>query len=173
MNTETISKLIRDIPDFPTPGIIFKDITPVWKDPEAFSFVTDQLAEFAQTVNPTAVVAIEARGFVFGAVLAHKLELSLVPVRKVGKLPWNCIKEEYALEYGTATVEMHNDAIEPGQRVLIVDDLLATGGTAKAAAKLVERLGGKVAGIAFVVELDFLKGRDQLPGYDVFSMVHY
>ncbi len=173
MNTDTISSMIRDIPDFPSPGIIFKDITPVLHDPEAFGFVIDKLAEYAGTVKPTAIVAIEARGFVFGAVLAYKLGISLVPVRKVGKLPWTRIREEYSLEYGTNAVEMHEDALKPGDRVLIVDDLLATGGTARAAAKLVQRLGGEVAGAAFVIELDFLKGRELLPGYNVFSMVSY
>ena len=141
MNTDTIKTIIRDIPDFPSPGIIFKDITPVLQDPAALSYVIDKLAEYAEVIKPTAIVAIEARGFVFGSVLAYKLGVSLVPVRKVGKLPWTCIREEYALEYGTNAVEMHEDALKPGDRVLIVDDLLATGGTARAATKLVERLG--------------------------------
>jgi len=167
------SNLIRDIPDFPKSGILFKDITPVLGDPAAFQEVIDCFVSQAQGWGPDLVVGIESRGFVFGAPVALALGVGFVPVRKVGKLPAETIQEEYALEYGTAIVEVHRDAIQPGQRVLIVDDLLATGGTAAAAAKLVEALGGKVAGFSFLVELGFLSGRKVLSGYDVQSLLTY
>jgi len=173
MDVNTIKSLVRDIPDFPTPGIVFKDITPILQDPVAFCFVIEKLAEYTKAVKATSIVGVEARGFVFAAGLAHNLGMSLVPARKPGKLPFHHITEEYALEYGTNAIQMHLDAIKPGEQVVIVDDLLATGGTAVAAARLVERLGGKVAGIAFVIELDFLHGRDLLKGYDVFSLVKF
>ena len=165
--------LIRDIPDFPKSGILFKDITPVLADAAAFQEVVDCFVAQAQGWSPDVVVGIESRGFVFGAPVALALGVGFVPVRKVGKLPGETIREEYALEYGTAIVEVHRDAIQPGQRVLIVDDLLATGGTAAAAAKLVETLGGKVAGFSFLVELGFLSGRRALSGYDVQSLLTY
>jgi adenine phosphoribosyltransferase len=165
--------LIRDIPDFPKPGILFKDITPVLADPAAMREVIDRMRVFADECQPDLVVGIESRGFVFGMPLAMEMNLGFAPVRKLGKLPYKRISEEYALEYGTNTVEMHDDAIKPGQKVLIVDDLLATGGTAAAAARLVERLGGKVCGFTFLVELDFLHGRKALSGYDVESLIHY
>lgn len=163
--------LIRDIPDFPQPGIIFKDITPVLQDPKALAEVVDKFCEYAAEVNPDVIVAIESRGFMFGAPVAVKLGKSFVPVRKIGKLPHDTIKCEYALEYGTNTVEMHRDAIKPGQTALIIDDLLATGGTAAASARLVEELGGRVVGLCFLVELDFLKGRDNLRGYEIKSLI--
>jgi len=163
--------LIRDIPDFPQPGIIFKDITPVLQDPKALAEVIDKFCEYAAETNPDVIVGIESRGFMFGAPVAVKLGKSFVPVRKIGKLPHDTIKCEYALEYGTNTVEMHRDAIKPGQTALIIDDLLATGGTASASARLVEELGGRVVGLCFLVELDFLKGRDNLSGYEVKSLI--
>jgi adenine phosphoribosyltransferase len=164
-------KLIREIPDFPRPGILFKDVVPVMQDFEALSEVTAALAAWARELKVDAVVGIEARGFVFGAPLAMALGVGFVPVRKLGKLPYDRVTEAYALEYGTNTVEMHSDSLSAGQRVVIVDDLLATGGTAAAAARLVERLGGVVAGIGFLIELSFLEGRKQLPGYDICALL--
>lgn len=165
--------LIRDIPDFPQPGIIFKDITPVLQHPEAFGQVIDGMVDYAKSKKADVVVGIESRGFILGAPVALALGKGFVPVRKVGKLPHETIQCEYALEYGTAAVEMHKDAVAPGQRVVIVDDLLATGGTAAAAARLVEELGGQVVGIVFLIELSFLNGRSQLPAYDVKSFITY
>jgi adenine phosphoribosyltransferase len=165
--------LIRDIPDFPKPGILFKDITPILADPPAMREILDRFRAFAEDTKPDVIVGIESRGFIFGAPLAVEMNIGFSPVRKLGKLPYNRISEEYALEYGTNTVEMHDDAILPGQRVLIIDDLLATGGTAAAAARLVERLGGIVAGFAFVVELGFLDGRKVLSSYDVEALIRY
>jgi adenine phosphoribosyltransferase len=164
---------IRDIPDFPVEGILFKDITPLLQSAAAFREAVDALAANYDGVAIDAVVAIESRGFIFGAPLAYRLGAGFVPVRKPGKLPAPSTSVAYALEYGTNTLEMHLDAVQPGQRVLIVDDLLATGGSAAAAAELVERLGGQVVGMAFVVELEFLKGREKLNGRDVFSLVRY
>ncbi len=165
--------LIRDVPDFPKPGILFKDITPVVQDYAALKEVTEKLAAWAKDKKADAVVGIEARGFIFGVPVALELGLGFVPLRKLGKLPSNTVTEEYALEYGTNTVEMHADSIKPGQRVIIIDDLLATGGTAAAAARLVERLGGVVAGFGFLVELGFLDGRKVLSAYDIHSLLHY
>ena len=173
MTSLLASRLIRDIPDFPKSGILFKDITPVLGDAAAFQEVIDGFVAQAQGWSPDVVVGIESRGFLFGAPVALALGIGFVPVRKIGKLPAQTIQEEYALEYGTATVEVHRDAILPGQRVIIVDDLLATGGTAAAAAKLVEKLGGKVAGFSFLIELAFLPGRSALSGYDVHSLLTY
>lgn len=167
------ARLIRDIPDFPQPGILFKDITPILGDPTAFQEVVDRLVERAGERAPDVVVGIESRGFVFGAPVALALERGFVPIRKVGKLPFQTLRQEYALEYGTNTVEVHSDAILPGQRVVIVDDLLATGGTAQASAKLVEQLGGRVVGFAFLIELSFLQGRKNLSGYDVQALLTY
>ena len=167
------ASLIRDIPDFPKKGIIFKDITPALQDPRAFAEVVEKMVEYAAERKPDVVVGIESRGFVLGAPVALKLDKGFVPVRKVGKLPHETIQCEYALEYGTSAVEMHRDAIVPGQRVLIVDDLLATGGTAAASARLVEELGGQVAGIVFLIELSFLKGIEKLAGYDVKTLITY
>lgn len=165
--------LIRDIPDFPKPGIVFKDITPVLQDPRALAEVIERFCEYAESVRPDLIVGIESRGFVFGAPVAVAMGKGFVPVRKIGKLPHDTVKCEYALEYGTNIVEMHRDAIVPGQRALIVDDLLATGGTAAASAKLVEELGGQVAGMCFLVELGFLAGREKLRGYDIKSFITY
>lgn len=168
-----IKKLIRDVPDFPKEGILFKDITPVLQHPEAFKAVVDIFAKEFQKHKLDAVVGIESRGFIFSPVLAYKMGLGFVPVRKKGKLPYKTEQIGYSLEYGEAILEIHQDALQKGARVAIVDDLLATGGTAHAAAQLVEKLGGKVEKIAFLVELDFLHGRKKLGGYDVFSLLNY
>lgn len=165
--------LIRDIPDFPQPGILFKDITPVLGDPDALREIVDLLCEKITALSPDRIIGIESRGFLFGVPVAYKLGLPFSPVRKLGKLPYQTIKEEYALEYGTNTVEAHVDAVEPGDRVVIVDDLLATGGTAMAAAALVERLGGTVAGYAFLVELEFLNGRERLDRGEIITLLTY
>jgi len=164
---------IRDIPDFPQPGILFRDITPLLGDPQAFRAVIDGLVEVAVESTPSCIVGIESRGFIFGAPLAERLALPFIPVRKPGKLPAARMSVEYSLEYGESRLDIHEDAMLPGSRALIVDDLLATGGTALAAAKLVEMLGGVVAGFAFVIELGALHGRGKLAGYDVHSLVEY
>jgi adenine phosphoribosyltransferase len=164
---------IRDIPDFPQKGVLFKDITPLLQDGIAFHAALDRLAAHYQGAGIQTVVGVESRGFIFGAPLAYLLGCGFVPVRKFGKLPAQTVSVEYALEYGTNVVEMHTDAIRPGQRVLIVDDLLATGGTVSAAMELVEAVGGHIAGIAFLVELTFLKGREQFKGHDVFALIKY
>ena len=164
---------VRDIPDFPQPGILFRDITPILSHPAAFKYVVDQLAERYRNQGIDCIVAIEARGFLFGAPMAHQLGVGLVPVRKEGKLPYQSLRAAYSLEYGTSVMEMHSDGIRPGQRVLVVDDLLATGGTLAATAKLVEQAGGKVAALAVVLELLGLEGRKLLAGYEVFSLVQY
>ena len=164
---------IRDVPDFPKPGILFRDIMPLLKDREAFKYVIDSLSERYATRPVDVIVPIEARGLLIGAPLAYKMGKSLVPARKEGKLPAASLRAEYDLEYGTNVVEVHRDGIELGQGVLIVDDLLATGGTLAATAQLVERSGGRVEGMALVVELTDLQGRNRLEGYDVFSLVQY
>jgi adenine phosphoribosyltransferase len=168
-----LAKMIRDVPDFPKEGIVFKDITTLIKDPQAFRKVIDLLTEHYAGQQIDLVVAVEARGYIFGAPVAYKLGAGFVPVRKVGKLPAETVREEYELEYGTDSVEMHRDAIQPGQKVLIVDDLIATGGSAAATARLVESLGGEVLGLAFLIELSFLKGVERLKGYDVFTVIEY
>jgi adenine phosphoribosyltransferase len=165
--------LIRDVPDFPKPGILFKDITPVLMHPAAFAEVVDEMAELAAAQNPEVIVGIESRGFLFGVPVAMKLGLPFSLARKAGKLPAERIREEYALEYGTNTVEMHTDAIAAGHRVYVIDDLLATGGTAAATAKLIQRLGGEVAGFGFLIELGFLDGRAALPGLHVDALLSY
>ena len=164
---------IRDVPDFPKPGILFKDITPVLADPKLFRATVDYFAELHAGSHIDVVVGMESRGFLFGAPLAMDLSAAFVPARKPGKLPYDSIEVTYNLEYGTATLVMHSDAVRRGQKVLIVDDLLATGGTASATCKLVERLGGQVVACCFVVELDFLDGRKALQGVPVESIVHY
>jgi adenine phosphoribosyltransferase len=168
-----LHELIRDIPDFPTPGILFKDITTLLKDPVAFRQVLDELTTIYSERPVDVVVGIESRGFILGAPLSDRLGAGFVPVRKVGKLPAKTISTEYALEYGTNAIEIHEDAILPGQRVLIADDLLATGGTVSAAAKLVEQLGGEVIGLAFLIELEFLAGREKLANYSITSLLKY
>ena len=168
-----LSTYIRDVPNFPIEGILFKDITTLLQDAQAFRHAVDALAARYRDWQIDQVVGIESRGFIFGAVLAYKLGTGFVPVRKPGKLPAETIGVEYSLEYGTNSLEMHKDAIAPGDRALVVDDLLATGGSAKAAIDLVEKLGGQVVGAAFVVELEFLKGAEKLKGYDLFSLIKY
>ena len=165
--------LIRDVPDFPKPGIMFKDIPPILQPPAAVAEVIQGLAAVARELQPDVIVGIESRGFIFGTPLALEMGLPFSPARKLGKLPYDRISEEYALEYGTNTIEMHVDAVNPGQRAFIVDDLLATGGTAAASARLVERLNGHVAGFGFVVELEFLQGREKLLGYPVRSLISF
>lgn len=173
MEIESIKALIRDVPDFPQEGIVFKDITPLLADEIAFSTVIDLIVVHFGRGNVDKVVGIEARGFILASPVAYHFGAGFVPVRKKDKLPWHTEAEEYALEYGTATLEIHKDAVRPGERVLIVDDVLATGGTARATAALVERIGGKIVGIATLIELDFLKGREQLHGYDLFSLINF
>ncbi len=164
---------IRDIPDFPKPGIVFKDITPLLADEAGFSTAIDMIVVHFGRGNVDKVVGIEARGFILASPVAYHFGAGFVPVRKAGKLPYESESQDYQLEYGTETLEIHRDAFRPGERVLIVDDVLATGGTAKATAMLVERLGGKVIGIACLLELGFLEGRKQLEGYDFFSLLTY
>ncbi|MFH1008735.1 MAG: adenine phosphoribosyltransferase [Candidatus Latescibacterota bacterium] len=164
---------IRDVPDFPKAGILFKDITPLLKAPEAFREAVHLLSRQVSGRQIDAVVGIESRGFIFGAAIACQLGVGFVPVRKPGKLPADTVKEEYALEYGTDALEIHRDAILPGTKVLLVDDLLATGGTAAAACRLVEGLGGKIVHVAFLVELAFLEGRDRLKGHEISSILVY
>ncbi len=168
-----LRELIRDIPDFPKAGVVFKDITPLLADPHAFEATVDGLAAPFVDAGIDKVLGIEARGFIAAAPVALRLGAGFVPVRKAGKLPYHVEKEEYVLEYGTDLLEIHKDAIEPGERALIVDDVMATGGTAAATIRLVEKLGAKVAGLAFIIELAFLSGRDQLGGCDAVSLVTY
>lgn len=165
------ARLIRDIPDFPKEGIVFKDITPVLEDGPAFRQAVDLMVQYARARQAEIVVGIESRGFVFGAAVAYALGVGFVPVRKLGKLPGETIRQEYALEYGTNVVEMQKDGLQAGQKAVIVDDLLATGGTCAAAIDLVERLGGEVAGLLFLVELGFLNGRSLLTGYDIECLI--
>jgi adenine phosphoribosyltransferase len=164
---------IREIPDWPKKGILFYDITTLLADAGAFKRAVDGLAAPFQDKHVDVVVSVEARGFIFGGALAHVLGAGFVPARKPGKLPYDKIRVEYALEYGTDAIEMHSDAVKPGQRVLIFDDVLATGGTVAATAELVQRLGGKVVSVAFLSELTFLNGRERLKGLDVFSLIKY
>ena len=173
VNCEPLKKLIREVPDFPKKGILFYDITTLLKDKVGFAQLIDALSEHYLTKKVDTVLGIEARGFIFGPALAYRLNAGFVPVRKPKKLPAETAKWTYELEYGTDTLEIHKDAIRPGQRVIIVDDLLATGGTANATVQLAKSLGADIAGLGFVVELDFLKGREKLAGYDVFSLLHY
>jgi adenine phosphoribosyltransferase len=173
LNCDQLKQLIREVPDFPKKGILFYDITTLLKDKVGFATLIDLFSEHYLPLDVDLVLGIEARGFIFGPALAYRLNAGFVPVRKPGKLPAETAKYDYALEYGTGTLEIHRDAIQRGQRVLIVDDLLATGGTAEATVNLVKSLGGKVAGLGFVVELDFLKGREKLKQYDVFSLLRY
>jgi adenine phosphoribosyltransferase len=168
-----LEERVRSIPDFPIPGILFKDITPLLRDPQALRKAIDAMAAGCSGMGVDCVVGIESRGFILGAPLAYLLNAGFVPIRKPGKLPAETVGAEYTLEYGVNRLEMHRDAMAPGQRVLVVDDLLATGGSARAAAQLVEALGGVVVGMSFLVELAFLRGRDRLAGYDVRSLITY
>lgn len=167
---DELKSLIRDIPDFPKKGVIYKDITPLLKEGESFKKIVDTLAERYKDRRIDYIASIEARGFVFGSALAYRMGKGLIPIRKKGKLPYKTMSVTYDLEYGTDTLEMHEDAVKKGDRVLIVDDLLATGGTAAAACDLVKKTGGEIEEISFVIELEFLKGRDKLKDYPVFSL---
>ena len=164
---------IREVPDFPKPGILFYDITTLLKDPDAFREVIDRMTEQVKDSAVDLVVGMESRGFIFSAPMAYQLHAGFVPVRKLGKLPAETIEVEYDLEYGTATLEIHKDAIQPGQRVLIVDDLLATGGTVQGTIELVQRLGGEIAGLSFMVELTGLHGREQLGDFQIHTLLTY
>ena len=168
-----LTSYIRTVPDFPKPGILFYDITTLLEHPEGFQLALDRMERFVRSCKPDSIVAIESRGFLFGAALADRLKIGVIPVRKIGKLPSETISQEYALEYGTDHVEIHSDSIEPGDKVVIVDDLIATGGTIAATCKLVQRLGGKVAGISAVIELSFLPWRDVLKNYNVNYLISF
>lgn len=168
-----LKDFIRDIPDFPKPGIVFKDITPLLADKKAFSYTIDAIAHQFDRDQIDKVLGIEARGFMVAAPLAYRFTAGLIPVRKGGKLPWEVETQTYSLEYGEDHLEVHRDAISPGERILIVDDVLATGGTARATADLTERCGGKVSGLAMIMELSDLKGRERLEGYELFSLISY
>jgi len=170
---EHLRRVIRDIPDFPKKGVIFKDITTLLRDPRAFSHSIELLSTALDGRSYEALVGIESRGFIFASSLAYKLGKGLIPVRKPGKLPAETVRVSYELEYGTDSLEMHADALHKGQKVVIVDDVLATGGTARAVAELVEKVGGEVVALGFLMELDFLKGRDKLTGYEVVSVLRY
>jgi adenine phosphoribosyltransferase len=164
---------IRDIPDFPEKGVLFRDVTTLLQDPAAFRQVIDQMTEHFRGSNATHICAVEARGYIFGAPLAYNLDLGFIPVRKPGKLPYDTISQAYELEYGKNVLELHRDAVGPGDRVLVIDDLIATGGSSRATAQLIEKLGAEVAGFGFVIELGFLKGREALEGYEVYSLLQY
>lgn len=175
MVDKVIDSLIRDIPDFPKPGIVFKDITPILGDPKAMAVIYEAMATPYLSAEPKVdkVLGIESRGFIFGTPLAHRLGVGFAPVRKPGKLPWKTVSQSYSLEYGEDTLELHEDAVHKGERVVIVDDLLATGGTLEATCQLVEKLGGIVAGCTVLIELGFLKGRERLKGYPLHSLIDY
>jgi adenine phosphoribosyltransferase len=173
LNSEKFMSLIRDIKDYPKKGVVFRDITTLIKDGKAFNEVLDILYEICKDKKIDLVAAIESRGFIFGGALADRLGVGIIPVRKIGKLPSECVAEKYELEYGTDSLEMHTDALSKGQRVLVVDDLLATGGTLQATCRLIEKLGAEVAGIMVLIELSFLKGREKLKNYDFFSLIRY
>lgn len=168
-----IKDLIRDVPNFPIEGIVFKDITTLLKDAQGFGKTLDELCNMCNNKGITKVIGVESRGFIFGGALAAKLNAGFVPIRKPGKLPAETLKEEYTLEYGTDTVEIHTDALNENDVVLLHDDLLATGGTIEAACKLVEKTGARIAQISFLIELDFLNGREKIKNYDVQSLIHY
>jgi adenine phosphoribosyltransferase len=170
---ERIKNHIRDVPDFPQPGIVFKDITPILADPQLFRLAINIFSDRYQRRTIEKIVAIDARGFLFGGALAHVLGIGLVPIRKKGKLPYRTLSQSYTLEYGSNTVEMHADAIKPGERVVIIDDLLATGGTAQAACHLVRQAGGEIIEVAFLIELLFLKGRQQFGNTPIFSAIQF
>ena len=173
MTTLDLSSKIRDVPDFPKEGIVFKDVMPLIADAEYFRETIRQLAEWARPREPDLILGAEARGFIFGAALAYELGAGFVAARKPGKLPWETVSATYELEYGTDSLEMHRDAVQPGSKVIVLDDVLATGGTAKAKVELVEGLGGSVVGVLFLIELTFLHGRERLEGHDVHSLIQY
>jgi adenine phosphoribosyltransferase len=173
MGIDGLKAKIRDVPDFPEPGIVFKDIMPLLADPDSLQQTLDLLAEWVEPRKPDVILGAEARGFILGAALACRLGCGFVAARRPGKLPWKTVSATYALEYGENSLELHADAIRDGQRVLVHDDVLATGGTAKAICDLAAQLGGEIVGVAFVIELDFLDGRKHLDGYDVESLIHY
>jgi adenine phosphoribosyltransferase len=173
INCEPLKALVRGVPDFPKPGILFYDITTLLKDKTGFAQLIDAFAQYYIDKHVDLVLGIEARGFIFGPALAYRLNAGFVPVRKPGKLPAPVEKVKYDLEYGSDSLEIHSDAIQPGQRVIIVDDLLATGGTLEATIQLVKKLGGEIVGLTVAIELDFLKGRAKFPEIDVFSLMHY
>ncbi len=171
MSLRAMKKTIRDVPDFPKPGIIFKDITPVLADPKLFKEITNLFARRYKGQAISKIAAVDARGFIFGAALAYKMGLGFVPIRKKGKLPYQCIEESYQLEYGSATLCLHVDALKPGEKVVLIDDLLATGGTALACANMIRKLGADLVEVAFVIELAFLKGREKLKDFPVFAPI--
>ncbi|MET0562564.1 MAG: adenine phosphoribosyltransferase [Gaiellaceae bacterium] len=173
MSVDGLKARIRDVPDFPEPGVLFKDIMPLLADPACLHEVTDLIADWAEPRKPDVILGAEARGFILGATVAYKLGCGFVAARRPGKLPWKTVSATYALEYGENSLELHADAITRGQRVLVHDDVLATGGTARAICDLAEQLGGEIVGVAFVIELDFLEGAKQLEGRDVHSLIHY
>jgi adenine phosphoribosyltransferase len=173
LDQQSLKRLIREVPDFPKPGILFYDITTLLKDKKGFATLIDQLSEHYLDKDVSLVLGIEARGFIFGPALAYRLNAGFVPIRKPRKLPAEVVRWTYELEYGADTLEIHKDAVQPGQKIIIVDDLLATGGTARACVELVKSLGGEIAGLGFVVELTFLNGRKKFEGYDVFSLLQY
>ena len=173
MSVDSLKARIRDVPDFPEPGVLFKDIMPLLADSACLQEVTDLIADWAEPRKPDVILGAEARGFILGATVAYKLGCGFVAARRPGKLPWKTVSATYALEYGENSLELHADAITSGQRVLVHDDVLATGGTARAICDLAEQLGGEIVGVAFVIELDFLEGTKQLEGRDVHSLIHY
>ena len=173
MTTEELKALVRDVPDFPTEGIVFKDLMPLIGNPEAFHATIEHLAAWARPRQPDVILGAEARGFIFGGALAYELGCGFVPARKPGKLPWEKVRATYELEYGSDSLEIHADALSAGARVIVLDDVLATGGTAHAKVELVERLGGIVVGALFVIELTFLDGRERLDGTDVHALIAY
>lgn len=173
MSTIDLRAMIRDVPDFPKQGIVFKDVMPLIADPAAFRETIDRLAAWAGPRTPDVILGAEARGFIFGGALAYALGCGFVPARKPGKLPWQVVEATYDLEYGTDSLQVHADSVGSGSRVIVLDDVLATGGTAKAKIDLVEQLGGTVVGALFVIELGFLHGRDGLAGYDVHALIEY
>jgi adenine phosphoribosyltransferase len=173
MTTDQLKALVRDVPDFPEEGIVFKDLMPLIGNPAAFHATIQHLAEWARPRTPDVILGAEARGFIFGGALAYELGCGFVPARKPGKLPWRTLRETYDLEYGTDSLEIHEDAFANGSRVIVLDDVLATGGTAKAKVDLVERLGGVVVGALFVIELTFLDGRERLAETDVHALIEY
>jgi len=173
MSVDGLKARIRDVPDFPEPGVLFKDIMPLLADPACLHEVTDLIADWAEPRKPDVILGAEARGFILGATVAYKLGCGFVAARRPGKLPWKTVSATYALEYGENSLELHADAITRGQRVLVHDDVLATGGTAKATVELVEQLRGEVVGLPFIIELEFLNGRERLEGYDVYSLIKY